>query len=77
MKFSVFDASSKLMSGILGGNLAELGAFDQCLNIHEETYYGTIKGRHCTLHINPTDELVKIVLKYRKPISDKVRIHKT
>ncbi|XP_076273405.1 nose resistant to fluoxetine protein 6-like isoform X2 [Rhynchophorus ferrugineus] len=61
----MFDSSSKLMSGILNGNLAELGSFRQCLNIYEETLRGTIKGRHCTLRILPSDELMQIVLSYR------------
>ncbi|KAL1506751.1 hypothetical protein ABEB36_006054 [Hypothenemus hampei] len=62
----MFDASSKLMSGILGGNIAELGAWKECLNINEETVHGTIKGRHCVLYIHPTDDLLKIILNFRK-----------
>lgn len=68
----VFDASSKLMSGILAGNLAELGAWQQCLDINEETAFGPIKGRHCMLYIHPSERLVKIILDFKKKISQKV-----
>ncbi|XP_050298552.1 nose resistant to fluoxetine protein 6-like [Anthonomus grandis grandis] len=66
----MFDASSKLMPGILAGNLAELGSYKECLSISEDTIYGPIKGRHCTLHIHPADKLIKIVVGFKKPISD-------
>ncbi|KAH1026909.1 hypothetical protein HUJ05_000504 [Dendroctonus ponderosae] len=68
----MFDASSKLMPGILAGNLAELGAWQQCLDINEETSFGPIKGRHCMLFIYPNEKLVKIILDFKKKISEKV-----
>uniref|UniRef100_A0AAR5Q395 Nose resistant-to-fluoxetine protein N-terminal domain-containing protein n=1 Tax=Dendroctonus ponderosae TaxID=77166 RepID=A0AAR5Q395_DENPD len=67
----MFDASSKLMPGILAGNLAELGAWQQCLDINEETSFGPIKGRHCMLFIYPNEKLVKIILDFKKKISEK------
>ncbi|XP_050297772.1 O-acyltransferase like protein-like isoform X2 [Anthonomus grandis grandis] len=67
----MFDSSSKIMSGILGGNIIELGSYQQCLNIYEESVYGPIKGRHCTLHIRPTDDLIKIIVGYKRKISHK------
>ncbi|XP_066146424.1 O-acyltransferase like protein-like isoform X1 [Euwallacea fornicatus] len=67
----MFDASSKLMSGILGGNLAELGAWEQCLNVREQTASGLIKGRHCMLHVYPSDDLLKTILGFRQKISEK------
>lgn len=68
---SVFDSSSKVPSGILNGNLAEYGAYTQCLNIYENTEYGPIRGRHCSFRITPTEKLLRIVLSFRN-VSTKV-----
>lgn len=42
------DAWGKLPSGILSGNLYELGNFDQCLSINNFVQdAGAIKGQYC------------------------------
>lgn len=42
------DAWGKLPSGILSGNLYELGNFDQCLSIDQFVPdAGTVKGQYC------------------------------
>lgn len=46
MKFSVIDAGTKLPSGILAGNIADLGQYDECIN----TQYGNISGQHCLIN---------------------------
>lgn len=43
----MFDATAKLQAGILSGNLANLGFFDQCLEISENTTDGKINGKYC------------------------------
>ncbi|XP_018562804.1 O-acyltransferase like protein-like [Anoplophora glabripennis] len=61
----MFDSSSKVASGILNGNLAEYGAYKQCLNVYEDTEYGPIRGRHCSFRVTPTEKLLSIVLGFR------------
>ncbi|KAJ8919427.1 hypothetical protein NQ315_016523 [Exocentrus adspersus] len=61
----MFDSSSKIPSGILNGNLAEYGAYSQCLNIYKDSQYGPIRGRHCSFRVTPTDKLLLTILGYR------------
>lgn len=42
---SVFDASAKLPSGILNGNINQFGDFDQCLIVKSGN--GKFQGKHC------------------------------
>ncbi|KAK4876116.1 hypothetical protein RN001_012538 [Aquatica leii] len=45
---NMFDASTKLPSGLLRGYASGLGSFDQCLNVRKETNStGIIKGKYC------------------------------
>ncbi|KAJ8973784.1 hypothetical protein NQ317_009440 [Molorchus minor] len=73
----MFDASSKVNSGILNGNLAEYGAYTQCLNIYENTKYGPIRGRHCSFRIMPTENLLQIILGFRNISERKFQLLKT
>ena len=57
----MFDASGKIQSGILLGNLVEFGSFKECIHIK----YGEIKGKHCLLKITPTLDLIKQILAFR------------
>lgn len=41
------DASSKIQSGILEGNIVDLGQYDECLKIHTTRF----KGQHCLVPI--------------------------
>ncbi|KAJ3643262.1 hypothetical protein Zmor_025986 [Zophobas morio] len=58
---NMFDASGKIQSGILLGNLVEFGSFKECIHIK----YGEIKGKHCLLKITPTLDLIKQILAFR------------
>jgi len=45
---SVLDATAKLQSGILVGNLVSIGNFDQCIAVTDvQTHLGTFSGKHC------------------------------
>jgi hypothetical protein len=43
----VADATSKIPSGLLSLNFAEMGDFQQCINIEASTKTGTILGKYC------------------------------
>ncbi|KAF5288412.1 hypothetical protein FQR65_LT12025 [Abscondita terminalis] len=51
----MLDASSKLQSGILEGNIHDIGAFDECIRIKEELESNKIVGKYCLLHIKTSD----------------------
>nr|CAH7737196.1 unnamed protein product [Callosobruchus chinensis] len=42
----MIDATSKFPSGILSGNLGNLGNFEECINTVSKD--GSIKGKYCT-----------------------------
>lgn len=49
----VFDASSKVPSGVLNLNMFDLGNFDECYQLSEEIDDGTITyGKYCLSTIN-------------------------
>jgi hypothetical protein len=56
----VADATSKIPSGLLSFNLAEMGDFQQCVNIDASTETGAILGKYClgTLVIKNTTSSV-------------------
>lgn len=59
MNISVHDANARLTSGILNGNVNQLGDFDQCLSArmsHDE-----IRGKYCLAYLQPS---VPASLKY-------------
>lgn len=45
----MLDATSKLQSGILSGNTADFGAFDQCIAVQSSVNHdiNEIKGKYC------------------------------
>lgn len=43
------DATAKISSGILSGNINQLGHFDQCLDV-----VGPNKGKYCLAHLQPS-----------------------
>jgi len=54
----VFDAWGSIPSGLLTGNIYDLGNFDECLNIKKETSLGrTIQGKFCFLSVSPAKML--------------------
>ncbi|OXU18234.1 hypothetical protein TSAR_008168 [Trichomalopsis sarcophagae] len=50
----VFDASSKIPSGLLAGNMFELGMYDECLVAKGISEGVEIRGRHCMYTITVT-----------------------
>uniref|UniRef100_A0A6V7LTA7 Nose resistant-to-fluoxetine protein N-terminal domain-containing protein n=1 Tax=Bracon brevicornis TaxID=1563983 RepID=A0A6V7LTA7_9HYME len=47
MHVSVLDSSSKISSGILIGNLKDLGQYDECVSVKVTVDEEIIRGRHC------------------------------
>ncbi|XP_046965866.1 nose resistant to fluoxetine protein 6-like [Vanessa cardui] len=45
------DASGKIPSGILVGNLADLGSYHQCLNIQYLADELDVQGKYCLIHV--------------------------
>ena len=43
----MLDSSSKIPSGILTGNIVDLGMFDECMSVQIEYKNMEIHGRHC------------------------------
>lgn len=57
MSHSVIDASAKIPSGLLRGNVNQLGDFDQCMEIRtkvklKEDKSVKIKGKYCLANID-------------------------
>ncbi|XP_055613166.1 nose resistant to fluoxetine protein 6-like [Uranotaenia lowii] len=49
---NMYDSWGKAPSGLLFGNVFELGSFDQCRRVSYANYFGSIEGQHCTLIID-------------------------
>lgn len=47
----MYDASAKLSSGVLSGNVNNYGDLDECLSINQPMH--SITGRHCGVRIQP------------------------
>lgn len=45
----MYDASAKLPSGLLNGNINQFGDFDECLNVRNPA--SDITGKYCLAHI--------------------------
>lgn len=45
------DSSAKLTSGILNGNINQLGDFDMCLAVYSKLY--NIRGQYCLAYMQP------------------------
>lgn len=48
----VLDSTSVLQAGLLGGNLWDLGAFDECLEITVKETDLEFQGQHCLVSLN-------------------------
>lgn len=63
---SVFDASSKINSGYLSGNIVDFGAFDQCLAIEESFGDRKIYGKYCLIliqiELDAIEDLIKTLI---------------
>ncbi|PSN40763.1 hypothetical protein C0J52_18235, partial [Blattella germanica] len=45
----VIDSSSKVSSGLLEGNIVDLGNFDECVSINVNEEWGSFQGQHCLI----------------------------
>lgn len=45
------DATARLTSGILNGNVNQLGDFDQCINVREPNE--EFRGKYCLAYLQP------------------------
>ncbi|KAH6945026.1 hypothetical protein HPB50_006753 [Hyalomma asiaticum] len=54
----MFDASGKYPTGLFQGTLADLGAFDQCVEtlVHDDYGNEKIRGQYCNLYIPMTND---------------------
>lgn len=50
--FIVYDASAKIPSGILSGNVNQFGDFDQCMNANDKIM--GIQGQYCLTYVEMT-----------------------
>lgn len=48
----VFDSSTKIQSGLITGNLIDLGNYDECIDVEHVTPNITINGQYCQLVVN-------------------------
>lgn len=46
------DATAKITSGVLNGNINQFGDFDECLNV--EAPDGDFQGKYCLAYLQPT-----------------------
>ena len=54
---SVLDATAKLQSGVLVGNLVSIGNFDQCIAVNDvQTDFGPFSGKHCLASLTWTND---------------------
>ncbi|XP_044593222.1 O-acyltransferase like protein-like [Cotesia glomerata] len=62
----MFDASSKIPSGLIQGNIKDLGMYDQCITVNVTVGNEIIRGQHCMyaldVNINGTKMPVSLVL---------------
>ncbi|XP_057670643.1 nose resistant to fluoxetine protein 6-like [Diorhabda carinulata] len=52
----MLDASSKIPSGLLAGNIYMTGNYDQCLNINHYLNETNIYGQYCTVFVTPDSD---------------------
>lgn len=77
----MLDATSKLNSGILQGNINLIGDFDMCLSIKEEVDEKYIEGQYCTVLFSVSEDYltpIEPVLNIRKVfLSNLLKFKKT
>lgn len=59
---TVHDSSAKISSGILNGNINQLGDFDQCLNVLKPDE--EFQGKYCLAYLQPSVSDNSTYLKY-------------
>ncbi|GLV35410.1 uncharacterized protein CBL_01440 [Carabus blaptoides fortunei] len=56
--FNFIDASAKIPSAILSGNLIDMGAFDQCLALDQRINDTRYRGRYCMVKVPLPDSIL-------------------
>ncbi|KAF5284592.1 hypothetical protein FQR65_LT02418 [Abscondita terminalis] len=57
----MLDATGKLESGVLEGNIMMMGNYEECLKINESVNGSSIKGQFCVTFITPTPNTLQCV----------------
>lgn len=68
--FAVHDASARFTSGLLNGNVNQLGDFDQCLSARMPN--DEIRGKYCLAYLQPS---VPTSLKFTNYLKRLVQSH--
>lgn len=63
----VYDASAKMSSGILNGNVNRYGDYDQCLSVVAENE--EFKGKYCLAYIQPSVSVDYQYLNYLRTLA--------
>lgn len=71
-KLSVYDANSKFTSGLLSGNVNNIGDFDECLSVENTEY--RISGRHCVIELQPNIDTTSPYLNYLRKLAQSFEI---
>lgn len=61
-RYIVYDSSARISSGILNGNINQLGDFDQCLNVLNPD--DEFQGKYCLAYLQPSVSDNSTYLKY-------------
>ncbi|XP_052759590.1 nose resistant to fluoxetine protein 6-like isoform X1 [Galleria mellonella] len=59
LKWRFIDASAKIPSGILSGNVNDLGDYYQCLDINQHIKNMDVQGKYCTVTV-PLDQVIQL-----------------
>lgn len=62
--FIVYDATTKMQSGILDGNLADMGDFNQCLSVTTNISHRSLAGKYCIVSLTVPLEITNEVNKF-------------
>ncbi|GLV35418.1 uncharacterized protein CBL_01432 [Carabus blaptoides fortunei] len=67
---SFTDVSAKFPSGIMTGNLADLGSFDRCVALDQKHNGTRYKGKYCLVSLSLPSDLINIGSNINKCITD-------
>ncbi|XP_015511171.2 nose resistant to fluoxetine protein 6 [Neodiprion lecontei] len=57
--FEILDASSKIQSGIMTGNIRDLGMYDECLQASGHYDNISVRGKYCTVRIRQRSNAIR------------------
>lgn len=59
----MLDATAKLQSGMLVGNLVSIGHFDECIAVTDvQTHLGSFNGKHCLATLTWTNDTFRTAM---------------